>query len=100
MLRRQGITGSGFYVIVEGEVVVLVDGNEIAPGWAAATSSGRCRSSSGEPPIADVVATRPLRCLVLAGPRVEAFLVAHPQVMYRMLQAQARRLRAANRWRS
>ena len=54
----------------------------------------------GEAPIADIVATRPLRCLVLAGPRVEAFLVEHPRVMYRMLQAQARRLRAANRWRS
>ena len=54
----------------------------------------------GETPIADVVATRPLRCLVLAGPSVEPFLIAHPRVMYRMLQAQARRLRAANRWRS
>ncbi len=53
-----------------------------------------------ESPIADVVATRPLRCLVLAGPRVEPFLIEHPRVMYRMLQAQARRLRAANRWRS
>jgi len=54
----------------------------------------------GESPIADVIALRPLRCLVLAGPRVEAFLVDHPRVMYRMLQVQARRLRAANRWRS
>ena len=54
----------------------------------------------GESPIADVVALRPLRCLVLAGPRVEPFLVDHPRVMCRMLQAQARRLRAANRWRS
>ena len=54
----------------------------------------------GESPIADIVATRSLRCLVLAGPRVEPFLISHPRVMYRMLQAQARRLRAANRWRS
>jgi CRP-like cAMP-binding protein len=54
----------------------------------------------GESPIADVVAMRPLRCLVLAGNRTEEFLIAHPRVMFRMLQAQARRLRAANRWRS
>ena len=54
----------------------------------------------GESPIADVVATTPLRCLVLAGPRVEPFLLAHPRVMYRMLGVQARRLRAANRWRA
>ena len=35
-----------------------------------------------------------------AGPGVEAFLKSHPTVMYRMLQALARRLRNANRWRN
>ena len=54
----------------------------------------------GEPPTADVVASTPLRCIQIAGPSVEGFLVDHPKVMYRMLQAQARRLRNANRWRS
>ena len=49
---------------------------------------------------ADVVAITPVRCLFLAGPSVESFLIGHPRVMYRMLQAQARRLRNANRWRS
>jgi CRP-like cAMP-binding protein len=53
-----------------------------------------------ESPIADIVALSPLRCLVLGGDGVEGFLIANPRVMYRMLQAQARRLRAANRWRS
>jgi hypothetical protein len=38
--------------------------------------------------------------MVLAGPGVEAFLVAHPRVMFRMLQAQSRRLRNATLWRS
>jgi hypothetical protein len=41
-----------------------------------------------------------MRCLVLSGPEVQSFLVDNPTVMYRMLQAQARRLRNANRWRS
>jgi CRP-like cAMP-binding protein len=54
----------------------------------------------GEPPVADVVAIHALRCIVISGPQVETFLVAHPRVMFRMLQAQARRLRNANRWRS
>ena len=71
-----------------------------APGSAAATSSARSPILLGETPIADVVALRPLRCLVLPGPSFEPFLVDNPRVMYRMLQAQARRLRAANRWRS
>jgi CRP-like cAMP-binding protein len=96
---RQGLSGSGFHVIIDGEAAVLVDGQERAR-LARGDFFGEVSILLGEAPIADVVATRPLRCLVLAGPRVEAFLVEHPRVMYRMLQAQARRLRAANRWRS
>ena len=96
---RQGLAGSGFYVILDGEAAVLVDGNERAR-LARGDFFGEVSILLGEPPIADVVATRPLRCLVLAGPRVEGFLIDHPRVLYRMLQAQSRRLRAANRWRS
>jgi CRP-like cAMP-binding protein len=96
---RQGLTGSGFYVILDGEAAVLVDGTERAR-LGRGEFFGEVSIILGESPIADIVATRPLRCLMLAGPRVEAFLIAHPRVMYRMLQVQARRLRAANRWRS
>ncbi len=96
---RQGISGSGFYVILDGEAAVVVDGTERAR-LGRGDFFGEVSILLGETPIADVVAVRPLRCLVVAGPAVEAFLVGHPRVMYRMLQAQARRLRAANRWRS
>ena len=54
----------------------------------------------GEPPVADIVATGPVRCLILSAPDVEPFLLGHPTVVYRMLQSQARRLRSANLWRS
>ena len=96
---RQGLTGSGFYVILDGEAKVLVDGQDRAT-LARGDFFGEVSILLGEPPIADIVATRPLRCLVLAGPLVEAFLIAHPRILYRMLQVQSRRLRAANRWRS
>jgi CRP-like cAMP-binding protein len=97
---RQGLSGSAaFHVIVDGEAVVVVDGSERAR-LGRGDFFGEVSILLGEAPIADVVASRPLRCLVLAGPAVEAFLIDHPRVMYRMLQAQARRLRAANRWRS
>lgn len=96
---RQGLAGSGFYVILDGEAAIVVDGTERAR-LGRGEFFGEVSIILGESPIADVVATRPLRCLVLAGPHVEAFLIAHPRVMWRMLQAQARRLRAANRWRS
>jgi len=96
---RQGLTGSGFYVILDGEAAIVVDGTERAR-LGRGEFFGEVSIILGEAPIADVVATRPMRCLVLPGPQVEAFLIAHPRVMYRMIQAQARRLRAANRWRS
>ena len=96
---RQGLTGSGFYVIIDGEAAVVVDGTERAR-IGRGEFFGEVSIILGESPIADVVATRPLTCLYLPGPRVEAFLIDHPRVMYRMLQTQARRLRAANRWRS
>jgi CRP-like cAMP-binding protein len=98
-ILRQGLTGSGFYVILDGEAAIVVDGTERAR-LGRGEFFGEVSIILGESPIADVVAIRPLRCLVLPGPRVESFLVDHPRVMYRMLQAQARRLRAANRWRS
>ena len=96
---RQGLSGSAFHIILEGEAAVIIDGTERAT-LARGDFFGEVSILLGEPPVADIVARRPLRCLVLAGPQVQAFLTAHPPVMYRMLQAQARRLRIANRWRS
>ena len=98
-IMRQGLSGSGFYVILEGSAAVIVDGQERAT-LHRGDFFGEVSIRLGEPPTADVVATSSMRCLVLAGPAAEAFLLANPRVMYRMLQAQARRLRNANRWRS
>jgi CRP-like cAMP-binding protein len=39
-----------------------------------------------------------LRCLVIPGPDFEPFLLEHPRVLYRMLQAEARRLRDTTEW--
>lgn len=98
-ILRQGLRGSGFYVILEGEASVVVNGQPRAT-LARGDFFGEISILLGESPIADVVALRPLRCLVLDGPYVEGFLVEHPRVAYRMLQALARRLRNANRWRA
>ena len=80
---RQGFTGSGLYFIIEGEVAVEIGGYGVVL----------------QNPNADVMATGQLRVLVLPEPDAEAFLKAHPSVMYRMMQAQARRLRSANLFR-
>ena len=96
---RQGLTGSGFHVILDGEAVIVIDGEERAR-LGRGDFFGEVSILLSEPPIADVVAVHHLRCLILPGPRVEAFMLANPRVLYRMAQAQARRLRNATRWRS
>ena len=93
---RQGLTGSGFYVIMDGEADVVADGKKLAT-LARGDFFGEVSVLLGEPPTADIIATRPMRCIVLGGPAVEGFLVDNPRVMYRMLQASARRLRDNNR---
>jgi CRP-like cAMP-binding protein len=96
---RQGFGGANFYVIIDGEAAVQIDGQTRAT-LGRGDFFGEVSALLGEAPTADVVATRPMRCVVLAGPDLEGFLMTYPRVMYRMLQAQARRLRNANRWRS
>ena len=96
---RQGLSGSAFHIILDGEAAVVIDGEQRAT-LGRGDFFGEVSILLGEPPVADIVASRPLRCLVLGGPQVQAVLLDNPPVMYRMLQAQARRLRNANRWRS
>jgi hypothetical protein len=93
---RQGLTGSGFYIILEGEADVVADGEKRAT-VGRGDFFGEVSVLLGEPPIADVVATRPLRCIVIPGPGLEPFLLEYPKVMFRMLQASARRLRGPAR---
>ncbi len=96
---RQGLTGSGFYVILDGTADVCIDGTTRGT-LHRGDFFGEVSILLGEPPTADVVATSSLSLLVLGPAAVKPFLLAHPPVMFRMMQAQARRLRNANRWRS
>jgi CRP-like cAMP-binding protein len=98
-ILRQGFTGTGFYVIVDGEVAIKVDGKEIAR-LSKGDFFGEMSILLGEPPVADVVTLRQLRVLHLGGAELEGFLRDHPSVMYRMLKTLAMRLRNASRWRS
>lgn len=98
-ILRQGFSGAGFYIILNGEAAVRIDGQDRSK-LARGEFFGEISILLGEDPSADVVALSRLRCLVLPGPRVQEFLMSHPSVMFRMLQAEARRLRASIQWRS
>jgi CRP/FNR family cyclic AMP-dependent transcriptional regulator len=92
---RQGTTSAGLFIIVDGEVGVVIDDEERAT-LATGSFFGEVSVLLGEPVTADIVVRRPLRCLVVPPPRAEEFLLAHPRVMFRMLQAEARRLRTVD----
>lgn len=96
-ILRQGFTGSGFYVILEGEASVRIDGIERAK-LSRGDFFGEMSILLNEPPNADIVALGPLRCLVLARSNLSEWLLSMPPVALRMLQAELRRLRAAGRW--
>jgi CRP-like cAMP-binding protein len=94
---RQGLEGSGFYLILEGEARVVIDGVERGH-LGRGDFFGEISLLIHAPPTADVVASSLLRCLVIPGPELEGFLLDHPTVMLRMLQAEALRLRSAHVW--
>jgi CRP-like cAMP-binding protein len=95
---RQGLTGSGFFVILEGNASIRVDGEArwtLGPG----DFFGETSLLTGDAPTADVVATSLLRCVVVPGPDFEKFLLERPRFLFRLLQAEAHRLRNALEWR-
>ena len=96
---RQGISGGAFYVIVEGEAAVVIDGQERARlgrgdffgEISVAHRRGR-RSRTSAPRRSSAASSLP-------GPQLEPFLLEHPPVMLRMLQAESHvGLRDASRW--
>ena len=94
---RQGLTGANLYVIVEGEAVIVIAGTE-RTRLSRGEFFGEVSALLGDAPTADVIASTPLRCLVVPGPQVERFLLANPPVAVNMLKAEALRLGETLAW--
>ena len=94
---RRGLSGGNFYVILEGEAAVEIDGQE-RHRLARGDFFGEISALTGEPPTADVVASTMLRCLVIPGAQLEKLLLDRPQFMLRLLRMEARRLRSTLEW--
>src|SRR5207245_2105817 len=93
----QGVGGSGVYIILEGTAGIRVD-NVDRSVLKAGDYFGEISSLLGEVPVSDIVAETPLRCLVLPATQLEGFLTKHPRIMYRLLQADARKLKNTTKW--
>jgi CRP-like cAMP-binding protein len=94
---RHGLSGSSFYIILEGEARVMIGGVERAR-LGRGDFFGEISVLTGDAPSADVTATSLLRCLVIPSTELEEFLLERPRLMLRMLQTEARRLQAAGQW--
>lgn len=92
---RQGDAPAALFMILDGEVAVAIDDEDVGV-LSQGSFFGEVSVLLGEPTSASIVTRTPVRCLVVAAPDVEAFLVSHPHVMYGMLKAEARRLRTAS----
>ena len=92
---RQGNPGAGLFIVVDGEVGVVIDDEERTT-LTTGSFFGEVSVLLAEPTTADIIVRKPLRCLVVPPQRAEEFLLAHPRVMYRMLQTEARRIRTVD----
>jgi CRP-like cAMP-binding protein len=96
-ILRKGMSGAGLYVVLDGEATVVLDGNELAR-LGRGEFFGEVSALLGGAPTADVVASTPLRCLVVPAPEVERFLLENPSVALGMLKAEALRLSQTLEW--
>jgi CRP-like cAMP-binding protein len=94
---HQGLTGSGLYIVLDGSAAIRIDGVDRAT-LRAGDYFGEISCLLGEAPTADIVAIGALRCLMLPSTQVESFLKANPQVMFRLLQGEARKVRTTTKW--
>jgi CRP-like cAMP-binding protein len=98
-ILRRGMSGTGFYVILDGEATVTLGSQELNR-LRQGDFFGEISTLLGEPLTADVTADTPVRVLEVPGPKLEAFLLNYPRVMLRMLETEARRLQEVLAWRS
>ncbi len=84
-------------MIVEGEVATVID-DEDRRILSKGSFFGEVSVLLGEPASASIIARSPVTCLVVPGSDVPEFLLAHPLVTYRLLLAEARRLKTATEY--
>jgi CRP-like cAMP-binding protein len=96
---REGFTGTGFYVILDGQASVQIGGEERVK-LGRGDFFGELSILLDEPPSADIVSLGSLRCLVLPRSQLTDLLTSTPWLTLRILQAELRRLRTANKWRT
>jgi len=90
----EGATGTGFFVIADGQAVVTVGGEErtrLGPG----DYFGEMALIDDAPRSATITAETDLRCFGMTPWEFRPFVESHPHVAWTMLQSLSKRLRDA-----
>jgi CRP-like cAMP-binding protein len=95
----EGDENCDLFLILEGEAGVVLDEIEGAV-MHAGMFFGEISVLLDEPATAGVVARTPLRLAVIDRSALMPFLLAHPTVTVRLLQAEARRISDLHPWRA
>ena len=93
VIARQGEIGTGLFVVIDGAVRVVRDGEELAR-LGAGDFFGEMSVIDGLPRVAQVVTTEPTRCLALASWEFERLVLDHPTIGLAILRGLSARLRA------
>lgn len=92
VLTREGSPGHECFVLLEGEADVRI-GRKVVAHLGPGEIVGEMALLSSEPRTATVVATKPVRVLVMTRPNFTAVLEQAPTVARRVMRTLAQRLR-------
>jgi 3-deoxy-7-phosphoheptulonate synthase len=93
----QGETSVGLGFLIDGQAAVRINGREHTR-LARGEIFGEISALLGEPISGDLVALGPVRYVLLEAERLRQFLTSHPEVCFRLLQGESRRLLNPTRW--
>jgi CRP-like cAMP-binding protein len=85
IVRQGEMSGVDFFVILEGEASVTVDGQQVGTLQAGA-HFGELALIGERVRLSTVTATTPMRCLVMASWHFRKFVNSNPDVSWKLLQ--------------
>jgi CRP-like cAMP-binding protein len=85
IVRQGEMSGVDFFVILEGEASVTVDGRQVGTLQAGA-HFGELALIGERVRLSTVTATTPMRCLVMASWHFRKFVNSNPDVSWKLLQ--------------
>jgi CRP-like cAMP-binding protein len=95
IIVTQGTPGQAFYLIIEGRVEIIRDGQSLG-SFGPGDFFGEMSLLDQAPRSATIKAIEPTNCLMLSSWDFKALLESHPSIAVKLLEVLSRRLRVAD----